>query len=183
MRLQKLVQSTLLISAFTLVGCHGVSSTAEADDSTTVGQWIQVGVAPTGYSKAGAPVSLSYKKVSALAPLAAIELPLLFKSLSALDSMLISYNGSDGLQITGAITESIASPAAGQEIPLSVSLVTNQQGTGTLNVFVTTVRTEGGEMFESARAFAVPLGQETIKKFEPPVEIGDDGKTYQTTEL
>lgn len=183
MKLSTLTLAATMISTIAVSGCKGVGASNQTEQRLSYGEWTQLGIAANGYRKAGAPVSLAYRQVVGLGPLAAVDMPLRFTSLAALDSMLISYSTSDGLSLSGTNSEVIASPVAGHEIVLSVPLVVNSQGSGTLNVFVTTVRSEGDEVFESIRAFAVPIGQTPAKKVQPAVDVGDDGKTYETTTL
>lgn len=149
-------------------------------DESTPRAWTTSGEAANGYQKAGAPVSLAHKApVSALAH-SSVTVPLRYTSRVDLDSLLISYSGGDALQLVGAASDSMDALRAGEAVDVSIPVVVNAQGGGTLNIYVTVVRTVGAEVFETSRAFSVSVGEQVPEKAGPPVITGEDGKTYQT---
>ena len=175
-------KAAFLLCVVGMAACSNVQTEPASEQQPQQGQWVAVGEAENGYQKAGAPIRLESQFVQ-VAGITQVEVPLRVTALSAVDRLLLNYSGSDGLQIAGAGSESLAGLPAGETLLLAVPVISNSQGGGTLNVFATTVKTVDGRVIESLRSFAVTVGENAAPKSKPPLDYGEDGKAYQTINL
>ncbi|NNF15478.1 MAG: hypothetical protein HKN70_01970 [Gammaproteobacteria bacterium] len=125
--------------------------------------------------KPGAPVSLAYQLPAAPAVGEESEIALTFTIDSAVDDVVITMTGAEGLKIMNPERLTLGAQKAGAEHTLTIKVLPSESGLRFVNLFADTVN--GSRKLR--RTFAVPVaggGDQTLKKGNVDQQKMPDGE-------
>ena len=166
--------AALTLAAALLTGCG--TDDGVVDNLNTEGR---SGVAPTGYRKPGAPVSLKYAVPSRATPGTTVDVSLTLRTDGNVDDLQVALSGGDDVELLCPATHELGASKRWAVHTLDCQVVVWKGGTRFVNVFART--RQGGQ--EMARSFAVPievLGEPARVKSEGVLERSDDGENVRS---